>query len=136
MCLVGFGLLNSVDKDSAAPFVPRKQVASLHAGWTEIPRRFVDGLVSYNETRCTCIEMQTESSVLVAQSVGCNVWLGGSCGSKRQLTSRARRNQVAKCQMVGIHEKWLELALVTTAGDIEGETGSAVLSMACPRSSV
>ena len=76
MCLVGFGLLDSVDKNSAAHFNPGKQVASLHAGRSEIPRCVVGGLVSYNETLCACVDMQTESSVSVAQSVGGCVWLG------------------------------------------------------------
>ena len=95
MCLVGFGLLDSVDKGSAAPFVPRKQVASLHAGWTEIPKRFVDGLVSYNETRCSCVKMQTESSVFVTQSVGGCVWLGWTRCSERHLPSWTYCNPVA-----------------------------------------
>ena len=36
MCLVGFGLLDSDDKNSAARIIPGKQVASLHAGRSEI----------------------------------------------------------------------------------------------------
>ena len=32
---MGIGVLGSVGKDSAAPFVPRKQVASLYAGWSK-----------------------------------------------------------------------------------------------------
>ena len=72
---MGFGLLDSVDKSSAAHIISGQHVASLHAGWAEIPRRSVGGLVSHNETLCACVKMQTKSSVLVAQSVGSCAWL-------------------------------------------------------------
>ena len=104
--LVGFRLLGSVGKDSAAPFVSRKQVASLYAGRSEDPRCCMGGLVSNNETCYSCVENQDEASVLVAQSSGCDVWLGWSCGSERQLPSKSRCNLVAKCEMVGDHEKY------------------------------
>ena len=87
--------VDHVDKSSAAPFIPGKQVASLHAGWSEIPRRFVGGLVSYNETLCACVEMQTESSVLVAQRVGGCVWLGWTRCSEKHLPSWTCCNPVA-----------------------------------------
>ena len=61
MCLVGFRLLDSVGKDSAAPFISRKQVASSYAGWSEVPRCCVGGLVSNNETCCSCVGLNLPS---------------------------------------------------------------------------
>ena len=106
LCLVGLGVLDSVGKDSAASFFPRKQVASLYAGWSKDPRCCMGGLVSRNETCDSCVENKDESSVPVAQSSGCGAWLGWSCGSERQHPSRSRCNLVAKREMVGDHEKY------------------------------
>ena len=106
LCLVELGVLGSVGKDSAASLFPRKQVASLYAVWSKDPRCCMGGLVSRNETCDSCVEMQVESSVPVARSSSCGAWLGWSCGSERQLTSRSRCNPVTKREMVGDHEKY------------------------------
>ena len=95
-CFVRFGLLDSVDKNSAAHLHPGNQVAPLHAGRAKIPCRSVGGLVSYDKTLCAGVEMQIEPSVLVAQSVGGCVWMGGACVSERRLPSWTCSNPVAK----------------------------------------
>ena len=108
--LVGFGMLDSVVKSPAAHINSGKQVAPLHAGRAKISGRPVGGLVSHNKTLCAGVEMQTKPSVLVAQSVGSCVWMGWTRGSERHLPSRTCCNSVAKCEMVGDHEKrrgWL-----------------------------
>ena len=70
----------------------------------------VGGLVSHNKTLSAGVKMQIEPSVLVAQSAGSCVWMGRACGSERRLTSWTCCDSVAKCGMVGDHEKcrgWL-----------------------------
>ena len=84
----------------------RNKVAPLYAGWSEAPRRCVDGLVSSNKTCSPCVEDKDESSVPMAQSLGRGAWLGWSCGSERQFPSRSCCNFVALREMVGDHEKY------------------------------
>ena len=74
---MGFGLLDPVDKNTAAYLHPGNQVAPLYAGGTPSPRRSVGGLVSSNKTLCTGVKKQVEPSVSVAQSAGGRVWMGG-----------------------------------------------------------